>query len=215
MIEDQYRREPYTDTELYKDWEVVFNPAVRHWYRITGDGPFRREKVSTRKGEVRVNSLTHRETADCFFRINCEAVGTPDLLFMQNSAGLIGIFSLVEGDDMGAFFRTDRGGFGYKSVRFYFDSYIRPYEGATHFLVTEDKSGEWAMFAVANLRDPISQFADYREHLVRRGVVKGCRSELDVLNALQAKYHLDLLEGDRYLRYNINEHQPFSPTIFG
>lgn len=200
--------QPLIDETTYKGCEVVYNPTVQHWYYVTGSGEFRRDTIETRKGEVNVDSLTQRDIVDCFFSINVEAFGPYDILFMRNSKGCICIFTLIEGDDMGTAYRTDRYGFGYKSIRFYFNRRYRRITGDVHFIVTETLGGEWGMFAIGSPHEPISQFSDCREFLVRRGVFKGCRSEQETLDALKKKSHYDLQEEDRFTRLDINAYRP-------
>lgn len=162
---------PPIDETLYKDWEVVYNPAVQHWYLVGGCGEFRRNRINTRKGEVDADSLTKKDIVDCFFRINIEAFGPYDILFMRNSKGHIAIFTLIEGDDMGKAYRTDRCGFGYKSVRFYFNTCYKRLTGDVHFIVTETQDGKWGLFAIGHPH--VSNAYSYPTTLSRQLFVQG------------------------------------------
>ena len=207
MTNEHHQKRPLIDETQCKDWEVVYNPVVHHWYLIGGCGEFRRNRIKTRKGEVNADSLTQKDIVDCFFKINIEASG-PDILFMRNSKGHIAIFTLIEGDDMGKAYRTDRCGFGYKSVRFYFNTCYKRHTGDAHFIVTETLDGEWGLFAIGHPQEPISMFDECWEFLVRRSVAKGCQSEQEALDALNMKYHIDLQEEGRFVKIDVNSYLP-------
>lgn len=208
MTNEHYQERPLIDETLCKDWEVIYNPAVQHWYLVGGGGEFRRNRIKTRKGEVDADSLTKKDIVDCFFRINIEAFGPYDILFMRNSKGHIAIFTLIEGDDMGAAYRTDRCGFGYKSVSFYFNTCYKRLTGDVHFIVTETQDGEWGLFAIGHPHEPISLFDENREFLVKRSVAKGCSSEQEALETLNKKYNIDLQKEDRFVRFDVNTYLP-------
>lgn len=206
MKEEQNTRKPYIDEEQLRDCEVIYNPELKHWYWITY--AIMPDMIPTRVGPVRLESLTQRQKVDSFVRFNVEHFTSYDIHFMKDSCGLIGIFIMVQtASEMGSVYRTDRGGFGYKSARLYFDSYSKPLAGAVHFIVTEYKTGEWGLFVIGGHTDPIYFISDYTEFLDRKGIIKGCRSEEEVLEAFKAKpYGFDLKESKRFLRYDINEY---------
>lgn len=94
--------------------EVVFNPATKHWYCYHFTFP--EDSLPTRLGPVKIDSLTQKKKVIDFATFNLDHFQKFDIHFMKDERGLIGIFTLVLGHDFGSFYRTDRGGFSYKSV---------------------------------------------------------------------------------------------------
>ena len=201
MSDKQYIREPHISFGKC-DREVSFNPATHHWYDWSYSKPV--DTLPTRLGPVRVDTLTEKKKVVYEVAFGVEHMMSYDVRFMKDKSGLLGIFTMVHtADDMGTFLRTDRGGFGYKSAMLYFDSFSEPKTGATHFIVTEYKTGEWGACAVCHHRDAIYYLTDYTEFLDRKGIVKGCCSEDEVLAELNSKYQVDLTL-ECFKRYDVN-----------
>ena len=201
MSEQQYSREPIINADSY-NCEVFYNPVTHHWYEWWYSTPV--DSLPTRQGLVKVNTLTEKKNVICFAAFNIDHFSAFDIHFMKDKNGLIGIFVMVDTvDDAQGFYRTDRGGFGYESVKLYFDSYSYPNTGATHFIITKYKTGEWGAFAVCHHKELFYYLSDYCEFIDRKGLVKGGQSEQEVLELLKNKYKVDL-KSNCFKRYDID-----------
>lgn len=182
--------------------EVSFNPATRHWYDFWF--PSNIDELPTKLGPVKIASLTEKKVVTEILDVNVENGFCPDIIIMRDESGYLGIFTNVKAaDDTGHYNRTDRGGFGYKSIILYYNSQVGPLKGACHFMVTEYKTGEWGLFAICNRRDELASLTEYGEFLERKSLFKGYRSEAEVIQAFKDKFYYNLLDEERYTRYDL------------
>ncbi len=180
---------------------VIYNPAVRHWYLDTHvSAPFLMDYYPTKRGKIDPKSLTKTMVVTQYYGINIGHFTSYDVLFLKDSRGKIGIFTMVDGSgqDFGNFFRTDHKGFGYKKAHLYMNKRAYHQPGAQHYLTTEDLNGKWALLCLYHPQDFID--GGYNEFISRYCLAKDFNSEKAMLDYFKNELNAaDLLDPDRFV----------------
>lgn len=177
-------------------FEVLYNPQARHWYLSTYSVAV--NTFPTPYGDIDLLTLTQRIKATNFFGINIDHLSSYDILFLKDESGRIAIFTMVDGSgqEFGNLYRTDKGGFCYRTAHFYFDTTSEQGRSAPQFLVTENNKGEWALVAVYH--SLVGIVGIHRDFIERQLVLKGFKSETALLN-----YYRDSMQGPDLLNSDI------------
>ncbi len=101
--------------------------------------------------------------------------------------------------ELGSFYRSDRKGFGYKSAYLYFNSASLPNAEAHNYLITEDLSGKWSLICL--FHPTHYNEGCYNEFINRKKIIKGLRSEKDVIDYFRnVPGGQDLMDKDIFVR---------------
>ena len=183
---------------------VTYNPAVKHWYLDTHvAAPFLMNYYPTKLGEIDPKSLTKTMVVTQYYGINIEHFTSYDVLFLKDSQGMIGIFTMVDGSgqEFGNFYRTDHKGFGYKKAHLFMNRNTYHQPGAQHYLTTEDINGKWALLCLYHPQDFID--GGYNEFISRYCLAKGFNSENAVIDYFKDELKVaDLHDSDMFAYIN-------------
>lgn len=182
---------------------LMFNPAANHWYLDTMGRPM--PSYPTRQGDIDPKSLTKTMDAELVYGILLYHISDYDLLVARNRDGGLAILTVVSATmGEGDFYRTDRGGFGYKTVVVYNNRYRpRGLSESSSFVLTENKSGLWSVIDLhcGQIHDDSSSVSSYHEFIERTRKVAGCTSEAEALREFRhIKHGIDLSDRDYYER---------------
>ena len=171
-------RESYTGKFFY-------NPTAKHWYLDTSLLPS--DNYPTRYGKVNLKTLTRTCEAKSVFNIKLFHICAYDLRVFKNSNDKLGVFTVVTasmGD--GDFYRSDRCGFGYKSVVIYYNRH-NDHNNTAHYIVTENGNGLWSVVKLK--KGDYSNEDSYTEFIERVLKVKDYASEAEALDAFKHAHH--------------------------
>ena len=165
--------------------KFVYNPNVKHWYLDTSAFPY--DSYPTRHGHVDPKTLTHSTEAHSVFNINLYHISSYDLRVFKDASGKLGVFTVVSASmGMGDLFRSDRHGFGYKTVVVYYNKY-NDHDHVKHFIVTENAKGLWSVVSLKY--GDFSQQKPYNEFIERDLMASNCATEKDALEAFRQAHH--------------------------
>ena len=164
--------------------EFFYNSSAQHWYLDTR--PILPDSYPTRHGPVRRESLIGPITAKSVLGVNLYGFSF-DIRIHKDSHGRLGVFTTVQpsmGD--GDFYRSDRHGFGYKSVVVYYNKYNDRVKTA-HYIATENEKGLWSIIKLQRGEPkPNKAYLDFVE---RSLITKGHPTEKDALYAFRKAHH--------------------------
>lgn len=173
-----------SNKERYTE-RFVYNPEVKHWYLDTSAFPY--DSYPTRHGNVDPKSLTSSTEAQSVFNINLYHISSYDLRVFKDASGKLGVFTVVSASmGMGDLLRSDRHGFGYKTVVVYYNKY-NDHDHVKHFIVTENAKGLWSVVCLKY--GDFSQQKPYTEFIERDLMANNCASEKDALEAFRQAHH--------------------------
>ena len=127
-----------------------------------------------------------------------------EVMVLRDESGHFGVFTMSPN---GYYFGSDRGGFVYKSVHLFFDSWTKPLEGSVHYLTTENNEGKWDLvwLSCPQHYDRNHRIQWINLGIVRKWLIKGCLSEKEALDYLKIIGGPSFDDTTRFITYDLTD----------
>lgn len=178
---------------------VYYSSEDRRWYTSFDPGL---QDIMIKSGRVKLTDLPKRKSVEHSFSFCLEDKN--EVLFLKDESGHFGFFTMAFD---GLYYCSDRGGFCYKSARFYFDTWTRPLESSVHYLTTENLNGQWALIRICcpQRYDRNHRIRSINLGVERKCIIKGCGSEQEALAYLVSLGGPDFKDAKRYISYDLTD----------